>query len=171
MGTVKAFCAVAHPDDCLIFARPYIDHHLDYEWTIVYLTYMAHEPRAREVSAYWNARNVKTEFLGFIDDYKDQQTQELNYWHGIHAEYELREACKDADLLLTHNEDGDYGHIHHKVVNAAFKLVGTKKVYFASPINYNVRYNATADLDLEQFPEHRDVLEQFTDINCGLYIE
>lgn len=168
---MKAYCAVAHPDDCVIFARPYIDAHPEHNWTIVYLTYMPTDPRAKEVAAYWNARGIKTEFLGFTDDYKDQQTQALNFWHGIHADNELREACKDAELILTHNEDGDYGHIHHKVVNGAFKLVDTKKVYFASTFNYNVRYMATGELLLDQFPLHRDVIEQFSNINCGLYIE
>jgi LmbE family N-acetylglucosaminyl deacetylase len=168
---MKAYCAVAHPDDCVIFARPYIDAHPEHDWTIVYLTYQSTDPRAREVSAYWNARNVKTKFLGFTDDYKDQQTQALNFWYGIDAEASLQSECQDAELILTHNEDGDYGHIHHKVVHSAFKLVDTKKVYFASTFNYNVRYMATGELLLDQFPLHRDVIEQFSNINCGLYIE
>jgi hypothetical protein len=45
------------------------------------------------------------------------------------------------------------------------------KVYFASTFNYNTRYIAKGDLPLDEFPLHRDVIVQFSDINCGLYIE
>jgi LmbE family N-acetylglucosaminyl deacetylase len=171
MEPLKAYCAVAHPDDCVIFARPYIDSHPDYKWHIVYLTYMTQDPRAREVTAYWNARGITTEFLGFEDQYRDQETQQLNYWSGLDAEASLVTACKSAELVLTHNQDGDYGHIHHKVVNSAFKHFSNKKVYFASTFNYNVRYMATGNLSLDQFPLHRNVIEQMPNVNCGLYIE
>lgn len=168
---MKAYCAVAHPDDCVIFARPYIDNHPEYEWTIVYLTYNDTDPRAQEVSAYWKARNIKTQFLGFKDDYTDQQTQQLNYWDESSARLTIYNACRDAALILTHNADGDYGHIHHKVVHRAFEFLNMKKVYFASTFNYNARYISETELPLDQFPLHRDVIEQFSNINCGLYIE
>lgn len=168
---MKAICAVAHPDDCVIFARPYIDAHPEYEWHIVYLTYTANNPRAQEVSAYWNARGITTEFLGFVDDYTDQQTQKLNFWDESTARLTMYNACRDAELVLTHNADGDYGHIHHKIVHKSFEFLNMKKVYFASTFNYTVRYMANGNLLLEQFPLHRDVIEQFSDINCGLYIE
>lgn len=161
---------MAHPDDCVIAARPYIDTHPEYQWHIVYLTYTADDDRAKEISAYWNGRGITTEFLGFVDDYTDQQTQKFNFWNDMTATVALREACQDADLLLTHNADGDYGHIHHILVNRAVQSMGIKTVYFASTFNYNVRY-VTGDLELTKFPLHRNVIEQMTDINCGLYIE
>jgi LmbE family N-acetylglucosaminyl deacetylase len=168
---LKAIATVAHPDDCVIFARPYIDAHPEYDWHIVYLTYMAHDPRAQEVATYWTARGIATEFLGFQDDYKDQQTQQLNFWSGSDAEASINLACQGADLILTHYEDGDYGHIHHKVVHQAVKKMAIDQVYFASTFNYNTRYIAKDNLPLDQFPLHRDVIEQFSDVNCGLYIE
>jgi len=168
---MRAYCVVAHPDDCVIFARPYIDAHPDYNWTIVYLTYTDSDPRATEVSAYWNSKGIATKFLGFKDDYVDQQTQKLNFWDESTARLTIYNHCRDAELILTHNADGDYGHIHHAVVHRAFEFMNMKKVYFASTFNYNVRYMATGNLPLDQFPLHRDVIEQFSDINCGLYIE
>ena len=168
---MKAVCAVAHPDDCVIFAKPYIDAHSDYTWSIVYLTYSDADPRAQEVAAYWNSRGIATKFLGFVDNYVDQQTQQLNFWDESSARLMMYNACKGAELVLTHNADGDYGHIHHKIVHKSFEFVSTKKVYFASTFNYNVRYMATSNLPLEQFPLHRDVIEQFSNIDCGLYIE
>jgi LmbE family N-acetylglucosaminyl deacetylase len=168
---LKAIAAVAHPDDCVIFARPYMDAHPEYEWKIVYLTYTAQDPRAQEVAAYWTARGVATEFLGFQDDYEDQKTQRFNFWSCTDALTSLINACNTADLILTHYEDGDYGHIHHKLVHRAVRKLAIDQVYFASTFNYNTRYIAKDNLPLDQFPLHRDVIEQFSDINCGLYIE
>lgn len=168
---MKAIAAVAHPDDCVIFARPYIDAHPEYEWHIVYLTYAAQDPRAQEVAAYWTARGVTTEFLGFWDDYEDQKTQRFNFWSCTDALTSLINTCNAADLIVTHYEDGDYGHIHHKLVNRAVRKLSINQVYFASTFNYNTRYIAKDNLPLDQFPLHRDVIEQFSDINCGLYIE
>lgn len=168
---MKAIAAVAHPDDCVIFARPYIDNYPEYTWKIVYLTYRAQDLRAQEVSQYWTARGVATEFLGFRDHYEDQLTQRFNFWSCTDAMTALIDACNSADLLLTHHADGDYGHIHHKLVNRAVQKLAINQVYFASTFNYNTRYIARDDLPLDQFPLHRDVIEQFSDINCGLYIE
>ena len=148
-----------------------MDAHPEYEWHIVYLTYNSTDPRAREVTAYWTARGVTTEFLGFRDDYQDQQTQQFNFWTCTDAMGSLINACNTADLILTHHEDGDYGHIHHKLVNRAIRKLAIEQVYFASTFNYNTRYIARDNLPLDQFPLHRDVIEQFSDINCGLYIE
>ena len=168
---MKAIAAVAHPDDCVIFARPYIDSHPEYQWHVVYMTYRAQDSRAQEISAYWNTRGITTEFLGFQDDYQDQLTQRFNFWSSTDAMTKLINACRDADLILTHYEDGDYGHIHHKLVHQAIKKLAIDQVYFASTFNYNTRYIAKDNLPLDQFPLHRDVIEQFSDVNCGLYIE
>jgi LmbE family N-acetylglucosaminyl deacetylase len=135
------------------------------------MTYRAQDPRAQEMSRYWTARGVSTEFLGFLDDYQDQQTQQFNFWSCTDAMTALINACNTADLILTHHEDGDYGHIHHKVVHQAVKKMAIDQVYFASTFNYNTRYIAKDNLLLDQFPLHRDVIEQFSDVNCGLYIE
>ena len=168
---MHAYCVVAHPDDCVIFARPYIDNHPEYSWSIVYLTYQHLDDRAQEMTRYWIKRGVGVQFLGFIDDYKDQQTQQFNFWDPLAAEGVLQQAVEGAALILTHNADGDYGHIHHKLVHGALCQMDVPKVYFASTFNYNTRYIAKGDLPLDEFPLHRDVIVQFSDINCGLYIE
>jgi LmbE family N-acetylglucosaminyl deacetylase len=168
---VKAIAAVAHPDDCVIFAWPFIEAHPEFDWTIVYLTYYCTDPRGKEVREYWDKRRIKTHFLGFLDDYTDQQTQKLNFWYGMDAEVSLRLACWGADLILTHNEDGDYGHIHHKFVNNAVNgLVNIPKVYFASTFNYNTKCVVNTPVDTTELPLHKEVVEGFQDRNIGLYI-
>ena len=64
MARLKALCVVAHPDDCVIFAWPFIEAHPEFEWTIVYLTYTFFDSRAKEIQSYWDKRGITTTFLG-----------------------------------------------------------------------------------------------------------
>ena len=168
---MKALCLVAHPDDCVIFAYSYMFNHPEHEWTVGYLTYQSNEPRAAEFAKFWNKRNIDTVFLGFEDHWHDNEQKKLTRWYGLDAAAECQLLARDYDIVLTHDEHGDYGHIHHKLVHSAVATLNTKQVYFASTFNYNKRYMALGDLPMDQFPLHRDVIEQMTDINCGLYIE
>lgn len=164
METVNnSFAVVAHPDDCLIFAKCFIDNHENLNWTIVYLTYNADHPRAKEMSSYWNARSVKTIFLGFEDNYEDLLTQKLNSWDKKTAIESLVSLCSTANQILTHNQDGEYGHIHHQVVNEAMQAVAIPKIYFNSPgsNSFDIELESKFAINLEDFPIHKDVLAMF----------
>jgi LmbE family N-acetylglucosaminyl deacetylase len=167
----KALVAVAHPDDCIIFALPVIEHLDQYQWHIVYLTYKVTDPRAEEVAAFWRERNVSTEFLGFVDDYQDQQTQHLNFWHRNDAESAIYHAVEKYDpvLIVTHNVDGDYGHIHHCVVHDAVCKINVPQIYFASTFNVTNTYYAK-EYDLDCLPLHQEIIAGFQDRLIGRYI-
>ena len=169
---VRAVCLVAHPDDCVIFAWPFIEAHPEYEWVIVYLTYRSDEPRAQEMQAYWDRRGIVTAFMGHRDDYLDQQTGKFNFWDpgpvGEHVRVNVE--AHDPELILTHNADGDYGHIHHMFVHQIANSIDRPKVYFASTFNYNKQYQVSTPVTLAELPLHREVIEGFQDRNTGLYI-
>jgi hypothetical protein len=167
---MKAVVAVAHPDDCVIFAWPFIEAHPEFEWEIVYLTYTDTDARAKEMQEYWRKYNVPTKFLGFRDEYEDQLTKRLNFWNGLEAKATLTQAVEHADLIVTHNADGDYGHIHHKFVHDCLELNGIPKVYFASTFNYNTKYVTTNPVDTDLLPLHKEVIDSIVDRDTGLYI-
>lgn len=166
---MEAIALVAHPDDCVIFAWPFIEHHPKLSWTVVYLTYLEDDLRAKEVSAYWNRRGITTKFLGFVDDYRDIEKNTVSF-DGILAEQAIFNACEYARVILTHNADGDYGHPHHKFVNTVADKLAIPKVYFASDFNYNKQYTTNYPVDVEELPLHRAVIEGFRDRNIGRYI-
>ena len=166
---MRAVALVAHPDDCVIFAWPFIEAYPEFEWTIIYLTYTFADPRAREVRAYWNKRGIEVSFLGMRDDWRYVKNNELGFDPQI-AEKDIVNAASKYDLILTHNEDGDYGHVHHKFVNQIAKQIGKPKVYFASTFNYNAEYVVKESVAVEELPLHREVIEQFHDRNTGRYI-
>jgi hypothetical protein len=166
---LNAVCLVAHPDDCVIFAWPFIEAHPEFKWTIVYLTYTFVDIRAKEVAAYWRQRNITTSFLGIKDDWQYVKNGKLGFDPDI-AKKDIINAASKYTLILTHNEDGDYGHPHHKFINTVANQIDTPKVYFASTFNYNTEYTVVNPVVLEELPLHRAVIEEFQDRNIGRYI-
>lgn len=166
---MQAVALVAHPDDCVIFAWPFIEAHPEFDWTIVYLTYRDTEPRARELQAYWDQRGIPTVFLGYHDTWLDMVRGKISFDED-RAEQDLIAVGNASDLILTHNADGDYGHIHHKFVSAATEKMVPPKVYFASTFNYNTQYAVQTPVEPTELPLHRSVIEEFHNRNTGLYI-
>jgi len=150
---VKALVAVAHPDDCVIFASAYMDAHPDYEWSIVYLTQHWWNKRAREISRYWRKRGIKTKFLGFKDHGRDLGSLSLKTWAEDDAIRAIRKVAIHYDFILTHNEEGEYGHPHHQVVHKAVKDFNVPKAYFSldeTPEQYPI------NISLAELPRHAE---------------
>ena len=157
---MKALTMVAHPDDCVIFAYSFIHNHSDYEWTICYLTYCDWEPRAQEFRQFWNRRNIPTIFLGYRDDYRDIENKKISF-DEAQARKEIGGIISNYDLILTHNEQGDYGHLHHVFVNQA-TAGHQRRVTFAGPGQGTVKYTVDPGAySLEELPLHRDVIAEF----------
>ena len=169
ISIIKALCVVAHPDDCIIFARPFIERYSEFEWTILYLTYRSYDPRAMEMTAYWRRRNVSTVNLGFTDDYRDMENNLVSF-NTEQARREIFNISSRYDLILTHNADGDYGHIHHTFVSNSVQSVPKPKVYFANYQQQTMECHAVTEIGLDELPLHRSVVEGFQNINIGRYI-
>ena len=104
-----------------------------------------------------------------LDDWESVKNGNLGF-NAEQAERELSGIASNYDLILTHFEDGDYGHIHHKFVNQSANKTVVPKVYFASTFNYNTQYQATEPINTELWPLHKEVIEGFQNRNTGLYI-
>lgn len=167
---MKALCIVAHPDDCVIFAYSYIYNHPELDWTVCYLTYTADSERGQEFAKFWQTRNIKTIFLGFLDDYRDQETQQLNFWYDVDAEAECWRIAKDFDLVLTHDAQGDYGHIHHRVVHNGVKH-HPNLITFAPPGQGSMTYTVPSTAyNLTEFPLHASIVKSFHfDVHANSY--
>jgi LmbE family N-acetylglucosaminyl deacetylase len=168
MARLKALCAVAHPDDCIIFAWPFIEYAKKFDWTILYLTYSEQDSRAQEVKKFWNNRNIPTKFLGHVDTYKDMESNNLSF-DVLTASWQIAGYVKDYDLLLTHDSHGDYGHIHHKFVHDRVIESTKPKVYFANQQEQNFECRRKTPLNLDDLPLHREVISEFDDVETGRY--
>lgn len=158
---VKALCLVAHPDDCVIFGYSYIHAHPEYDWAVGYLTYTAQDPRGAEMAEFWRRRNIATVFLGFEDHWHDNEQKQFTRWSEEHAEQACWNLAKNYDLVLTHDEHGDYGHIHHQLVHRAVSQ-HQQLVTFA-PVNQGtVTYTVPAGTySLDELPTHGNIVAGF----------
>jgi hypothetical protein len=169
MARLKALCVVAHPDDCVIFARPFMDAYPEFKWHILYLTYCHFEPRGREMADYWRRRDVTTIHLGYVDTYLDMENNLLSF-NSEQAAREIVNIGQDYDLILTHNADGDYGHIHHQFVSRSASLIEQPKVYFANHLQSNLECRAITAIALDELPLHREIIQQFNELDTGRYL-
>lgn len=156
---MKALCLVAHPDDCVIFGYSYIHNHPEYNWTICYLTYCEWDQRGKEMSDFWRKRNISCVFMGYTDDYRDIENKKISF-NEEQARRELGNIASNYDLVLTHDEHGDYGHIHHVFVHDCVKD-HPNIVIFAKP-GEGTTYTVPAGVyTLDEFPQHRDIIAGF----------
>ena len=165
---MKALCVVAHPDDCIIFAWPFIEQHPKFDWSIVYMTYQECDDRAQEVKTFWNKRDIPVEFLGHTDDYRDMEAGTLSFDEGS-ALLSIMDRCSKSDIILTHSQDGDYGHIHHKFVHECVVTVNKPKLFFATVQEANFECERKAQIDLAEIPLHAEVVSGFQDCDVGRY--
>lgn len=152
---------VAHPDDCVIFAYSFMYHYPQLDWTVCYLTHSHDDYRGREFFEFWQRRNIKTKFLGFTDNWEFVKNGELGF-DAKDATSSIIESINDQDLVLTHDHNGDYGHLHHKFIHDVVCKNHSHMVCFAGPNKGNVKYSIeTGVYDLSEFPQHRDVVSGF----------
>lgn len=170
VGKKRALMMVAHPDDCIIFGYPFYSVHRQFEWTICYLTYKKWELRAHEITNFWQRRCVNTMFLEFLDDFK-QVDQGCTGFDNQLAKEKIEEVVNQFDLVLTHYEDGEYGHLHHKFVHTVVKGTPIPQIYFAGVENLNYQCVCQEhEYSLAEIPVHQNVVAGFTDRHTGRYI-
>lgn len=159
---MKAVCMVAHPDDCVIFAWSLIHHFPALDWHIGYLTYQASDSRAQELQKFWQLRNIPTSFLGFLDDYRDIEAGRPSFDTNA-ARDAIHTVVKGANIILTHDQEGDYGHPHHRFVHRCVSLLCHDHVItFAPPGKGTHDYEIQApDYDRTELPLHWDVIQGF----------
>lgn len=156
---MQALAVVAHPDDCVIFAYSFIHNHPDIEWAILYLTYTHWDYRGSELCAFWNQRNISTIFLGYVDDWHDIENKKISF-DTEQAHREIQGIIKDFDIVLTHNAQGEYGHLHHVFVNQCCSD-HPNLVTFADR-GHGTEYTIPPGVySLDELPEHGSIIKGF----------
>lgn len=118
---------VAHPDDELIWGG---GHLIEDDYLVVCITRGNDEKRKKEFEGVMEA----TDDVGMILSYPDKIAGKRSDWKGwkkdIQQDLDTIINYKDWDIVVTHNEKGEYGHQHHvmthSLVNKACEKVKTK---------------------------------------------
>ena len=158
---MKAIAMVAHPDDCIIFAYSCMHYYPELEWTVCYLTYKEDDYRGHELKAFWTQRGIATNFLGYVDNWHDIENKQISF-DEARAWIDIQEAVSKHDIVLTHDQEGDYGHIHHKFVHDAVADYHPNMVTFAGIGKGTARYTIpNGTYDIAELPNHGSVIASF----------
>ena len=126
----KKLMIVAHPDDETIYGG---GHLLQEKYTVVCITWGVVDYRVKEFEEVMKRTNDDYIMLGFTD--RVDVTGPISNWD---SEYpKIYEALKNIinsdnwDTIITHNPDGEYGHIHHIMTSEMVaKLTDHNKLYY-----------------------------------------
>jgi len=162
---MKAICLVAHPDDCIIFAYAFIHNHPEYQWDIAFVTNDQHSDRGQEIKQFWKSRGIRTLFLEFEDNPADHWETHSISFDTSDAKIKIQSLIDGYDLVLTHGESGEYGHIHHKFVNSCLRefrnvvtFIHQRGIYKFAILNYKLPQKIYS---LSEVPLHASVISKF----------
>ena len=146
---------VAHPDDELLWGGQML---IDYpNWKVICITNGNDIVRKNDFIKVMNKLNAKYEIFNFIDSY--------DYTNPILWDDEIKKQIKlelnrivnenNYNMIVTHNKDGETGHIHHKLVHELVtEIVKDKNKLFY----FNVNKSKKSDMSKEK----EELLKMYT---------
>lgn len=119
---------VAHPDDEVLWGGA---HLIDDDYLVVCVTCGNSRRRVREFQKVMKLTGDKYIMLG----YPDKTNGERDNWDSVRDDItkDLQKIVdlKEWDLIVTHNRNGEYGHIHHKMTHKIVTSVAPhENLYF-----------------------------------------
>lgn len=121
---------VAHPDDCMLFAYPFVYQNSNFYFEICYLTGEA--TRLENCRYFWSAHNIPVRSLGFPDSPADLRNGASSIPDDeIHRALAAVVDEGTFDYILTHSSSGEYGHPHHVQAHRVASVIGKPLVTFS----------------------------------------
>lgn len=105
---------VAHPDDEILWGGA---HLLEDNYLVVCVTCKDDSKRAVEFTKAMKATNDKFIMLGYPDKTNGERDNWQLHKQKISNDLQKIIELKDWHVIVTHNPEGEYGHIHHKIIN------------------------------------------------------
>lgn len=125
-NSVESLMIVAHPDDETLWGSEEL---LKNKYLVICITCGTNKKREKEIEAALKISKDRLIVLDKPDKVKGKRSDWKHYKKQI--EYELKYVIKKKkwNTIVTHNPEGEYGHIHHKITNNI-----VTKVYNKEPI-------------------------------------
>ena len=117
----------AHPDDETLWGG---EHLLSENYLVVCVT-CVDEIRIKEFKTVMNKTNSEYIILGYPDKTNNQRDDWVTSYDGIKRDLKVIVDSKKWNKIVTHNPDGEYGHIHHELVSKIMTEISDKdKLYY-----------------------------------------
>ncbi len=164
IDTDRASCLmiVAHPDDETLWGGAHLNSD---DYLVVCLTNASDRIRSKE---FQNAMKISNnQFL--MLDYPDKVLGKRDDWKNVRSQItediEKIVSLKKWNQIVTHNPDGEYGHIHHKMTNEIVTEVYNKEPR-QYPLFYIGKYYKASQKDILEglMPESKMQTEKKTEM-------
>ncbi len=120
LSQVDKLMIVAHPDDETIWGGGHLS---EGKYLVVCITDGYNETRKQEFET--AVKHLNNTNIPVILDFPDKTLGKRDSWFGIKGKIgDAVEKCiklKDWKSIVTHNKEGEYGHIHHKMTSSIVK--------------------------------------------------
>lgn len=125
---INKLMIVAHPDDDFIWGG---SHLIDDDYLVVCITCGVNRKRVLEFEKAMQKTNDAYIMLGYPDKTKGKRDDWSQVYHSIYDDLKHIVSYKNWDTIVTHNPEGEYGHIHHQMTSELITSLAPKeKLYY-----------------------------------------
>lgn len=152
---------VAHPDDEMLWGGA---HLIEDNYLVVCVTCGGIKERVNEFTSVMHATNDRYIMLGYPDKTNGARDNWDSVRKDIIKDIEDIVNLKEWEIIVTHNPQGEYGHIHHKMTSSITTEVvqdKTKLYYFGryhSKKKISEYYNTMAPINDKYLKEKKEIL-------------
>lgn len=114
LKNINKVMIVAHPDDEMLWGGA---HLLQDDYLVVCITCGERNDRVKEFKSVMKETNDKYIMLDYPDYPNSKKDDWKTVYNDIVKDIDRILKMKDWEVIVTHNEQGEYGHIHHKMTH------------------------------------------------------
>lgn len=163
VSDVENLMIVAHPDDELLWGG---SHLISDDYLVVCVTCGGVPERVNEFVKVMHETNDKYIMLGYPDKTNGERDNWDSHRNNIYKNLKEIINLKDWNMIVTHNPDGEYGHIHHKMTSSLVtSAVTTDNLYYfgvyhskKAIINY---YDEMAPISDSNLAQKRKIISKY----------
>lgn len=160
-NNVERLMIVAHPDDETLWGSEEL---LKNKYLVVCITCGTNKKREKEIEAALKISKDRLIVLDKPDKVRGKRSDWKHYKKQI--EYELKYVIKKKkwNTIVTHNPEGEYGHIHHKITsNIVTKVYNKEKI---GKLKYFGKYYSKKRINQNKFA--REIPEDIYDMKIEM---
>ena len=160
-NSVESLMIVAHPDDETLWGSEEL---LKNKYLVVCITCGTNKKREKEIEAALKISKDRLIVLDKPDKVRGKRSDWKHYKKQI--EYELKYVIKKKkwNTIVTHNPEGEYGHIHHKITNNIVTKVYNKEKI--GKLKYFGKYYSKKRINQNKFA--REIPEDIYDMKIEM---
>lgn len=145
---------VAHPDDDTIWGGAHI---MNGDYFIVCITNGRNDTRKAEFEKMLSLSGNSGYILEYPDKVAGERDEWTKVWDNITSDLKKIMTCKNWELIVTHNKQGEYGHQHHKYTHKIVTGIYDENSLIPPLFNFGEYHSKN------KLPEYEDKMTRVSD--------